>query len=309
MAESKNHNEFYDMTFSQREGKAPLPDPMRLEHIPKKFRKMVLDAVQIEIVISCCLNEEEIEFLCLSDKLRDANRLHYVDEPFISTVLIYYQSDILDMYLEKIRISPMNDIDLCRKRIKDGEWHEVLTLVEYILRKYHHFHSDRLPKELMNAFDSTPIAYFVENIKGLPTILPRASREAGEATQKAFETLRTAGMDPAISHLRQAAEHVDAGQFADSITDSIHAVESVARTICPGTETLGPALAALKREGLLKHKALKQAFSKLYGYTSDEQGLRHPLLDKDAPDVGLDEAVFMFGACASFAAYLANKHR
>ena len=32
-------------------------------------------------------------------------------------------------------------------------------------------------------------------------------------------------------------------------------------------------------------------------------------LDKDAPDVDPDEAVFMFGACTSFAAWLVNKHR
>ena len=32
-------------------------------------------------------------------------------------------------------------------------------------------------------------------------------------------------------------------------------------------------------------------------------------LDKDAPDVDPDEAVFMSGACASFAAWLVNKHR
>ena len=32
-------------------------------------------------------------------------------------------------------------------------------------------------------------------------------------------------------------------------------------------------------------------------------------LDKDAPDVDPDEAVFMFGACASFAAWLVNKPR
>ena len=45
------------------------------------------------------------------------------------------------------------------------------------------------------------------------------------------------------------------------------------------------------------------------GYTSDEQGIRHALIDQATADVGLDEAMFMFGACASFAAYLANKHR
>ena len=47
---------------------------------------------------------------------------------------------------------------------------------------------------------------------------------------------------------------------------------------------------------------------KLYGYTSDERGLRHPLLEREEANVGMDEAVFMLGACASFASYLWRKH-
>ena len=73
--------------------------------------------------------------------------------------------------------------------------------------------------------------------------------------------------------------------------------------------TLGPALDSLEKAGVLRHPALKQAFDKLYGYTNTEQGIRHALLDKNAADVGLDEAIFMFGACASFSAYLAEKYR
>ena len=103
---------------------------------------------------------------------------------------------------------------------------------------------------------------------------------------------------------------MNAQRYSDSIVDSIHAVESVARIIDPkSSQILGPALTSLASAGVIKHPALKEAFSKLYGYTSDEQGIRHPLLDKDAPAVGLDEAMLMFGACASFAAYLVSKHR
>ena len=75
------------------------------------------------------------------------------------------------------------------------------------------------------------------------------------------------------------------------------------------SRTLTPALSALQRAGVLKHPALRSAFAKLYGYTSDEQGIRHPLLEGGAADVGLEEALFMYGACASFAAYLTEKHR
>ena len=140
--------------------------------------------------------------------------------------------------------------------------------------------------------------------------MPRISREAGEATRQAIETLNAGSTDGAATHLRQATEHINSGQHADSIADSIHAVESVACTIDQkANKTLGPALDSLEKAGVLKHPALKEAFKKLYGYTSDEEGIRHALLDKDAADVGLNEAIFMFGACASFAAYLTEKHR
>ena len=46
----------------------------------------------------------------------------------------------------------------------------------------------------------------------------------------------------------------------------------------------------------------------LYGYTSDEDGIRHALLGEQEK-VDIDDAVFMFGACASFTAYLVNKAR
>jgi hypothetical protein len=68
-----------------------------------------------------------------------------------------------------------------------------------------------------------------------------------------------------------------------------------------------PSLAALAGQGEL-HPALKGAFSKLYGYTSDEEGIRHPLLDDEEARPGLGEAVFMLSACAAFASYLCRKH-
>ena len=138
--------------------------------------------------------------------------------------------------------------------------------------------------------------------------MPRSSKEQGEAVQKALETLEDSKLDAATTHLREAATHINSRQFADSIADSIHAVESVARTIDPASNTLGPALKTLETRIKL-HPALKDAFSKLYGYTSDEQGIRHALIDRRAANVDLDDAVFMYGACASFSAYLASKHK
>lgn len=115
-------------------------------------------------------------------------------------------------------------------------------------------------------------------------------------------------MDGAIAHLRTASGRMRSGEYGDSVRESIHAVESIAKRIDPNAKkSLGPALNSMEKAGLLKHPALKEAFKKLYGYTSDEEGIRHALVDQPSANVGLDEALFMFGACASFAAYLATK--
>ncbi len=159
-------------------------------------------------------------------------------------------------------------------------------------------------------FERHGAAYRLDTSQRPYKFFPQTSKEQGEAVRRVIETLGESGMEGAAAHLRQAAQHINAGQHGDSIADSIHAVESVAKKIDQrANKTLGPALDSLERAGVLKHPALKEAFKKLYGYTNDEQGIRHARLDKGSPDVGLDEAVFMFGACASFAAYLVAKQR
>ena len=127
--------------------------------------------------------------------------------------------------------------------------------------------------------------------------------------QQALKMVRQSGLEGTATHLRQAAENINAKRYADSIVDSIHAVESVARRIAPRSKTLGDALKSLEKKGLLKNSQLKKGFEQIYAYTNNEEGIRHSLVFQDSADVGLDEAMFMFGACASFAAYLVSKHR
>ena len=68
------------------------------------------------------------------------------------------------------------------------------------------------------------------------------------------------------------------------------------------------ALKSIEQHKEKLHPAFKEALIKLYGYTSDEEGIRHAYLDQSDAKVGQDEAVFMFGACASFASYLFRKY-
>ena len=91
--------------------------------------------------------------------------------------------------------------------------------------------------------------------------------------------------------------------YANSIKESITAVES-ACNIMLATEkcTLGEALKKLELNGINIHPALKDAFNKLYGYTSDASGIRHA--GGMGTNATREEAKFMLVACSAFCNYL-----
>ena len=70
---------------------------------------------------------------------------------------------------------------------------------------------------------------------------------------------------------------------------------------------LGNAIQKLKDNGRHIHKALENAFSTMYGYTSDESGIRHGGIDFiNAPS---EDAKYMLVTCSGFVNYLIDKQR
>ena len=192
-----------------------------------------------------------------------------------------------------------------RHRIETHPFNKVFDLIQFVMR--HPECPSGFIKAMKQVFADCRLAYVIDE-KPPPTIRPAVTREEGAALLASLRTLDEAGLAGASSHLREASERVNQGDWAGSVRESIHAVESVARTLAPDATTLAPALKSIEKSGAL-HPALKTAFSKLYGYASDERGIRHALLNGDGADVGADEALFMLGACASFASYLWRKNR
>ena len=192
-----------------------------------------------------------------------------------------------------------------RNRIESLPFNKVFDLIQFVLRH------PRCPRgfvtEMRSTFSDSHLAYTID-VGPPPTIVPAPTPEEGVAVVESLQSLRQAGLDGSAAHLRKASECINEGDWPGSVRESIHAVESVARQLDPeAAQTLGPALKSIERRGAL-HPALKKAFDTLYGYTNNEQGIRHALLDQTDTKVGLDEAVFMLGACASFASYLWRKH-
>jgi len=137
------------------------------------------------------------------------------------------------------------------------------------------------------------------------TIIPIGSEVEHQTLERAFADLVASEFHGARAHLRAASSALSAGDYSTSVRESVHAVESVARAIWP-TKSLRESLGQLEKMTNV-HPALRKGFEAIYGYTSDEQGIRHPLVDGSGAKVDETDALFMIGACASFVSYLINK--
>lgn len=96
--------------------------------------------------------------------------------------------------------------------------------------------------------------------------------------------------------------------YENSIKESISAVEAMCCIITGMTgaqATLGAAIKQLKNNGVYIHNAMEKAFLALYGYTSDENGIRHGGIDfNNAP---AEDAKYMLISCSAFVNYLIEK--
>ena len=281
------------LTFSQRQGYAPLPRPMRLEELSDDLRRDIWNVTR-EILIS----------------MRESDGLSYYFSNEGRRLIERVLGRLLKMPEDKINAEYDEVLNPFRMIILKAKFFRVLDLIEIFSNdEPYRARSNDFRTRIADSFQRHGAAYRFDISKFPFRFSPCSSKEQGEATKRAIEAISESGMEGAATHLRQAAHHIDRRRFADSIRESISAVESVARRIAPESSTLGEALKILEKKGLLDNRQLKNGFEKLYAYTNSEQGIRHALLEKNAPDVGLDEAMFMYGACASFADYLVNKQR
>jgi AbiJ N-terminal domain 4 len=126
--------------------------------------------------------------------------------------------------------------------------------------------------------------------------------------ESAAERATAAGLDGARQHIGTAVGLF--GQrpqpdYRNAIKEAISAVEAVVKGI-NGTRGGGlhDALGAVSAK-IEMHHALKAGLEKLYGYTSDEDGIRHAILEETTADEA--DARFMIVTCSAFVNFLIVK--
>ena len=275
------------LSFSQAQGYEDIPGVLRLEDLPDEARTRIWNTLYKHI-------EYDVQYGSMSN---------WIDGDW-GEILRDLHSDYHGRPLENWDSDFAQNVQHLRYEITQRKFNKVFDLVQYVLR--HARCPTSFVEEMRHAFKKAGVAYLI--VDGPPTIVPATTEEEGQALVESIKSLEECGLKAGKVHLVESSECINRGDWAGSVRESIHAVESVARQLdSDGAKTLRAALVSIeKREAL--HPALKEAFIKLYGYTSDEQGVRHALLNRDVAVVGMDEAVFMLSACATFASYLSRKH-
>lgn len=213
---------------------------------------------------------------------------------------------------------PVDDVPYedfrCRNWMKDYffglAWHEVYDLVEFIVEHYRKIvpYPDHDRQQLERTFNGI-LQMEQSGYRFIAGMLAPISNPA-ETTEisGAVEMTARAGLDGAHKHLQTALALLakkPEPDYRNSIKESISAVESVARLLGrENSQGLTATLDELSKKVQI-HGALKAGFVKLYGYTSDEDGIRHAILDE--PSVGFDEAKYMIVSCSAFVNYLISK--
>lgn len=178
------------------------------------------------------------------------------------------------------------------------QWYGVYDLVEFLVRRSR---DDSLVAMANRILEEEHSGYrFVAG-----QLAPISGSAEIAAIEDARQAARTAGLNGVQIHIDAAVALLAhrPPDYRNSVKESILAVESAARQLS-GTGGLKEALMALEGKVTL-HPAMKAGFLNLYGYTSDDDGIRHAILE--APTVGFDEAKFMLVSCSAFATFLVSK--
>lgn len=136
-------------------------------------------------------------------------------------------------------------------------------------------------------------------------VLPISNEEELESIHEA----NTNPYAPVNEHIQKAISlfKKEPADYANSIKESISAAEALCQIIIDDKKaTLGKAIKKLKEKGVIIPPALEEAFNKLYGYTSNEGGIRHALSEGDTPPT-FDDAKYMLVSCSAFVNYLISK--
>lgn len=238
----------------------------------------------------------------------DSLGMHHEDnyQDFLKVLLseVYVQEIVWHARYDGSRVE-----EIIFNTLRTDNYDSVLTLVEYIAgrmleisKKIYATNStfSKATQIYNGVFEKEYVGYrFVGT-----TILPIT----GEVERDTIENVLNSSFQEVQQHFKKAAAFLAdriSPDYANSIKESISAVERMCSIVLGKSAALGDALKKLETRGAVIHPLLKVAFEKLYGYTNSGSGIRHAG-QLDGPDATFEEADFMLVSCSAFVNYLTS---
>ena len=273
------------LSFSQKMGLTPKEFPLQVDSLDDATRMDIWNAF----------------YECFS-ALRNKQYVSLLDERHLAFCKMLW-GEFLKMDLSKLAF--VNDIFCQIKKyiVSDNKWNKIFDLCEYII-KIHLNESRLFAHELDTIFKNENVAYRVIGTE----ISPITDDQEIQAIKTAMELPnQLAGARTHISTALQLLSDRKNPDYRNSIKESISAVEAVCMVLV-GDESasLGKALKHLEDNGIKIHTSLKNGFSNIYGYTSDQGGIRHAMIEEGSV-VTQEDALFMLVSCSAFCHYLQQK--
>lgn len=274
------------MRFSQRIGKKPIREILQVESIDdslyNKLWNLILNTVFAKLKN---LTHEEAQTVCNHIWTEFFNERVDETPPYFSMRNKDFESYFKEEFFYNLY------------------WYEVYDLLEFL--------SQLDSKTLNTGFMEKCNSVLKRELSGYRLIDNKVIKTTSEEEVSAIETAikDSSSLNSVNTHLRTALELLsnrNNPDYRNSIKESISAVEAICAIIVKDdSATLGEAIKVIEKNFKL-HKALKSAFSSLYGYTSDSSGIRHSLLEDDV-EVTFEDAKFMIVSCSAFINYLNEK--
>lgn len=275
-----------DRKFSERIGKSEIKTEIQLDYMNNDLRNSLWNVLHQYVIYP----------------LRDTNYLHE------SLYKEFIYSLWFDHFKEPIDDIPRDTFDIGYEiRNRYFKWHylEIYDFIDFIVK------ADNLPFTI-DEFVNDCNYVLKRELSGYRFVNLILSPITDEIQIKGIENAINqssvsdfVGVNLQLENALNKLSDRKNPDYRNSIKESISAVESICKQIAGEDKyELSKAINKLSKT-LPIHGALKEGFTKLYGYTSDSDGIRHAMMKDDNLDQ--EDALYMLISCSSFVSYLIVK--
>lgn len=272
------------LTFSERMGIMPVRESIQIDGMDSRLRVAIFNYVyELLVALWDCENEYG-DRVGIGELLARKVWCQLYSKPIDE--FPYYSSEFLSFL---------------KREILKGSWASVYDLMECIVQE----DIDILPNNVESDFNNI----LEEELSGFRFAGGVLVQISGE--EELLSLSESLGVEDKYSgarkHIQRAVELFsdrDNPDYRNVVKEAISAVESVVSVLVPnsGKARFGELINLLEKQGRV-HPALAKAWKGMYGFTSDEDGIRHALSGEFSA-VDFKMAKYMLVTCSAFVNYL-----